>query len=101
MRVFAAAKIWFAPVYDYPEVVQDPQVQHNGVFFDAEDYAGRPIRMVAHPVRYDGALLPVRRPPPALGQHSVEILRALNYSEEKIRALLAEGAVKAAGPAHE
>jgi succinate--hydroxymethylglutarate CoA-transferase len=55
--------------------------------------------MVAHPVRYDGRLLPVRQPPPALGQHSLEILRQLDYSEERIQALLAEGAVRVAGPA--
>jgi crotonobetainyl-CoA:carnitine CoA-transferase CaiB-like acyl-CoA transferase len=101
MRVLAAEKIWFAPVYDYPEVVEDPQVRHNGVFFDAEDHAGRPVRMVAHPVRYDGRLLPVRQPPPALGQHSLEILRQLDYSEERIQALLAEDAVRVAGPAEQ
>ncbi len=37
---------------------------------------------------------PVRRPPPALGQHSLEILRELGYSEDKVQEMAASGAVR-------
>ncbi len=99
MRVFDEEKIWYAPVLDYPDLAEDPQIRHNGIFFDSVDHAGRPIRLMAHPVRYDGALLPVRQPPPALGEHSREILQSLGYSEEKIRSLLAAGAIRGGGDA--
>ena len=54
----------------------------------------RPIRLVNHPLRYDGAIPPVRRAPPALGQHSLEILRELRYSEDKVQEMAASGAVR-------
>jgi crotonobetainyl-CoA:carnitine CoA-transferase CaiB-like acyl-CoA transferase len=35
----------------------------------------RPLRVMAHPVTYDGERPPVVRPPPALGEHTREVLR--------------------------
>lgn len=94
MNVFGPAGVWYAPVNDYPDLTEDPQIAHNRVFLDATDHAGRPIRLVNHPLRYDGAIPPVRRPPPALGQHSLEILRELGYSEDKVQEMAASGAVR-------
>jgi crotonobetainyl-CoA:carnitine CoA-transferase CaiB-like acyl-CoA transferase len=36
-----------------------------------------PLRLVAEPIRLDGARLPVRRPPPRLGEHTAEVLGEL------------------------
>lgn len=54
----------------------------------------RPMRLVNHPLRYDGAIPPVCRPPPALGQLSLEILRELGYSQNKVQEMAAGGAVR-------
>jgi crotonobetainyl-CoA:carnitine CoA-transferase CaiB-like acyl-CoA transferase len=40
-----------------------------------------------------GARLPVRRGPPALGEHSLEVLRSLGYAKAEIDALQAAGIV--------
>jgi crotonobetainyl-CoA:carnitine CoA-transferase CaiB-like acyl-CoA transferase len=33
------------------------------------------MRLAPDPIRVDGARLPVRRPPPLLGEHTDEVLR--------------------------
>jgi crotonobetainyl-CoA:carnitine CoA-transferase CaiB-like acyl-CoA transferase len=54
------------------------------------------------PLALDGARLPARRGPPALGQDNIEVLRALGYGDEEIDALRTAGIIaeSAAGTAH-
>lgn len=49
-------------------------------------------RGVDHPEPVDGVRPPVRRPPPALGEHTAEVLAALGLSPADIAALRARGA---------
>jgi succinate--hydroxymethylglutarate CoA-transferase len=50
------------------------------------------IRMVAHPVHYDGACWEVRMPPPPLGEHNGEVLsRLLGDGEAQVAELQKEG----------
>jgi succinate---hydroxymethylglutarate CoA-transferase len=46
------------------------------------------------PVVFDGLTRSVRRPPPTLGQHTVEILRELGHDARHIDALLQAGAIQ-------
>ncbi len=45
------------------------------------------------PFTLDGERLGVRTSPPAMGEHTQEILSALGYSEERITALIQQGVV--------
>ena len=94
MKVFDEHEIWFAPVNDYAQVVEDPQVRHNKVVLSMEHPKAGEVRVLAHPIRYDGQPPGLRRLPPEIGEHSVEVLREAGYGEADIERLLSSGAVK-------
>ncbi len=66
-----------APLYNYSQVLADPQVRHMEWVEDITLPNGTPTRTVVSPQRVSGQRLGVRRAPPALGQHTEEILSAL------------------------
>lgn len=92
METFETHGIWYAPVNEYEQVEVDPQVQHNEVILPIDYPGAGTIRVLAHPVRYDGKAPPLRRTPPQLGEHTHEVLAEAGYSDEDIQALAAEGA---------
>jgi formyl-CoA transferase/CoA:oxalate CoA-transferase len=51
------------------------------------------VKLPASPIRVDGSRLPIRRPPPRLGEHSDEILSEIGLSQTDIAALRAEGVI--------
>ena len=77
-----------------PSKLDDPHFRSRGIVMtDARgwDHIGTPIRFENEPGR-------VRFDPPALGQHSQAILRALGYAEGEIAQLTEQGAIKGATP---
>lgn len=95
MQAFDAHDIWYAPVNDYEQVESDPQVEHNGIVMEIEHPQAGAVRLMAHPVRYDGKAPPLRRLPPQLGEHTREVLAEAGYSDGEIEQLLAQGAALA------
>lgn len=66
-----------APINSYSQVLEDPQVAHMGWVQPLDLPNGANTRTFGAPVRIDGAGAPIRRSPPALGEHNEEILGAL------------------------
>ncbi len=92
--------IWHAPVQDYGEIRDDPQVKHMQSLLTVAG-AGKtaaPITVVNHPVLYDGAAAEVGRPPQPLGAQTSEVLAELGFSDAEIR-LLAEAKIISTSPA--
>jgi crotonobetainyl-CoA:carnitine CoA-transferase CaiB-like acyl-CoA transferase len=57
------------PVNALSDVFEDEHVLGSGMFQEVEHPAAGLLKMLASPVLVDGERLPVRRPPPTLGQH--------------------------------
>ncbi|TYO67966.1 CoA transferase [Bradyrhizobium hipponense] len=93
LPVLEAARIWHAPVQDYRDLETDPQLKHLGVFKSAESAGGVPIRMVAHPARYDGQTPEVRLVPQRLGAQTREVLGEIGYGAAEIDTMVAGRAV--------
>ena len=89
------AGVLCAPVQDYPTLVADPQVRHNGLLSTLQ-VGGRELPMVRSPMHVDGPSVPYTAPP-AIGEHSVEVLtEELGLQAAEIQALLASRAVRSA-----
>ena len=75
LSALAGAGVPAAPVRSIDEVFASPEgeraLQH------VEDPVRGTLPLIADPIRVDGARLPVRRPPPHLGEHTDEVLREL------------------------
>lgn len=70
---FNRAGVPHARINDYAAALADPQTTHMGWVQDLELPNGESTRTFASPIRLNGAGFGVRRPPPALGQHTDEI----------------------------
>jgi len=75
------------------EVLSNPQVVANGSIGTLDDPRAGRMRMAHAAGRFDGKPMPFRRPAPALGEHTNEILAELGRSEADIDALRKAGAV--------
>jgi crotonobetainyl-CoA:carnitine CoA-transferase CaiB-like acyl-CoA transferase len=92
---FAAADVPCALVQDYhAALTEDPQVRHNGAVLHFEHPLAGPMTGIANPVNFHATPAQVRRPPPVLGQHTVEVLREKGFSDEEVARLLHEGVVQ-------
>jgi crotonobetainyl-CoA:carnitine CoA-transferase CaiB-like acyl-CoA transferase len=64
-----------APVWDYATLFAQPQVEARGLRVTVRDPQGRPVDLVGPPFHVTGSALPPPSMPPALGQHTGEVLR--------------------------
>ena len=64
-----AAGVPCGPVNALSDVFEDEHVLGSGVLREVEHPAAGLLKMLASPVLVDGERLPIRRPPPTLGQH--------------------------------
>jgi crotonobetainyl-CoA:carnitine CoA-transferase CaiB-like acyl-CoA transferase len=72
------------------EVLDDEAVRDNGYLME---HPRDDVRIAAAPVQFDDEALTVRRPGPALGEHSREVLAELGYSDAEVSTLVADGIV--------
>ena len=75
------------------EVFDDPQVEANGVLVEEKHPAGGSLRTVRPVANFSGTPSSLRRPAPALGQQSREVLLEAGWDEADVQELIDNGVV--------
>jgi crotonobetainyl-CoA:carnitine CoA-transferase CaiB-like acyl-CoA transferase len=77
------------PINNIAQVYAEPQVKARGVRVDLTNASGVKVPLVASPMRFSETPVEYRLAPPALGQHTEEVLRNLGKSDAEIAQLRA------------
>jgi crotonobetainyl-CoA:carnitine CoA-transferase CaiB-like acyl-CoA transferase len=91
---FAKADYWAGPVYNYDDLLADPQVAHNGSFVTLQHPTEGTLKLAGIPIRFSQTPGTIRRHQPDVGEQSGEILAEAGFSDAEIAALGASGAVQ-------
>ncbi len=81
VRRLDAAGALYAPVREYAEVLEDPEVRRDMLVGAEHPRAGHVVGL-RNPVSYSRASTHVRRPSPLLGEHTDEVLREIDREPE-------------------
>lgn len=94
LAALAGRSIPSSPVNTLGELSAHPHTEASGmVLHDGQ------FQTVASPLRIDGDRLKLRMRPPALGEHSRDVLAELGYGTDEIEALINDGVVGTHNPA--
>ncbi|MGA9867778.1 MAG: CaiB/BaiF CoA-transferase family protein [Acetobacteraceae bacterium] len=93
LRVFEAAEVTAAPVYEIDQFLDDPHVQARGIVVEAPDTEAGSVLMHNIIPRLSETPGRLRRPAPLIGQDTQEVLGEIGYDAARIAELVAEGVV--------
>jgi len=89
-----ARDIWAGPVYGYADLVDDPQIRHNGTFVEYDHPTEGRVKAPGFPIRFSKTPSTVERGAPLVGEHSRELLREAGLDDAAIEALIESGVVR-------
>ena len=92
LELIGAAEFCVTPVCSLDEALRSQLTAQENMLQEQECDLGK-LRYVSGPVKFSDAGAVISRRAPYLGEHTQEVLAALGYSDEAIRALSAEGAI--------
>lgn len=93
LALFARERIPAGPINRLDEVVRDPELLEEGLFYQADTNSGS-VPQVGLGIAFDGELAVHRMPPPALGQHTQSVLQTrLGMEPARIDALRTAGII--------
>jgi crotonobetainyl-CoA:carnitine CoA-transferase CaiB-like acyl-CoA transferase len=98
LALFAEHDIWAGPVHSYADVVDDPQVRHNGSLISYRHHTEGEVTTPGFAIRFTGSPSALRRGAPVTGEHTREILAGLGLGEQQVADLLAAGVIAAEQP---
>jgi CoA:oxalate CoA-transferase len=89
-----AAGVPVGPVYTVPQIAEHAQLRERGQLQSVHvPRLEREVQVVGAGYKLGGQAVPITAPPPSLGEHTDEVLRAAGYSDGAIAALRQEGVI--------
>jgi formyl-CoA transferase len=95
VATFIEQRIPCAPVRSVAEVTADPENARRGMLLESESAARGKIKVMGSPLKFsavEGASRPLA-PPPALGEHTAEVLATVGVDAAELARLRARGIV--------
>jgi crotonobetainyl-CoA:carnitine CoA-transferase CaiB-like acyl-CoA transferase len=93
VELLEAAGVPNGPINNIAQVFAEPQVKARGVRLELPNASGVKVPLVASPMRFSETPVEYRLAPPALGQHTEEVLRGLGKSDTEITRLRSSGVI--------
>jgi len=92
--LLAAAGVPVAPVADVADIVESRQTEALGILQPLAHEGIPGLRLPALPLSFDHERATFRAAPPAVGEHTAELLAEADYSADEIAALEADGVIR-------
>ena len=92
LELLGGAGMWVGPVYSYQDLVDDPQIAHNGTFVEYEHPTEGLVKTPGFPYKFSATPPAITRGAPLTGEHTREILAEAGFDGDAIEAMLAAGA---------
>jgi crotonobetainyl-CoA:carnitine CoA-transferase CaiB-like acyl-CoA transferase len=94
MTIFVDKGLMFCPVQHVTEIQNDPQALVNRYMVDFRDLELGRFRIAGYPIQFGANSAGTRSLAPSLGQHTIEVMQELGYSEVEIDVLKREGVIR-------
>jgi crotonobetainyl-CoA:carnitine CoA-transferase CaiB-like acyl-CoA transferase len=83
--IFRNADACCEPILNLEEVSNHPHILHRQMVKEMEHPIEGKVRAVGNPIKSSQYPFEIRTPPPRYGEHTLEVLKSVGYSEEEIK----------------
>lgn len=94
MKLLSEIDVPYGPVNTIGEAFSDPQVLHRRMVLDVEHPQVGKLKLLGIPIKFSETPGEIRTLSPAYGEHTLDILRELGYSDDDLKRLREAGAIE-------